>query len=599
MKRLLLLVILASSVAIILAQEERKIVILHTNDLHSRLYGYSPESAYSPLIPGNDKTVGGFARIASVLKSENGMNSDITLTIDAGDFLMGTLFHALEPKTGFQLRLMKKMGYDLVCLGNHEFDFGPEVLAAIIEKSAEQEEIPAILAGNIVFSTRDTGDDKLEKLFATGKIFRSMIIEKSGLKIGIFSILGKDAVDVAPLARPVTFSKQISTAGIIVKDLKKEGCDLIICVSHSGVSKNKKGQWEGEDVDLAKSVKGIDVIISGHTHTRLESPLIINGIPIVQTGEYGQNVGKLVLSWKSGKLGFEDYKLIPVDDSIIGDVNIEALIDRQQKIITMDILDPIGVGYFDPVAETDFMLECNEQGDFKFSNLGPMVADAIHYYINKHSVEGCDMSMVATGIIRDRIVQGPMSAPDIFRVMSLGSGNDEVPGYPLARLYVTGKELKNILEILQVAYKSSPSNYCFYSGMKAEFDPGRGLLRKISRIEIKGKNGSIKEVDFSKKNKTLYSVTANSYMLEFISIIRKKSMGLIRVIPKDVDGQPVTDIRKAVIDMNDSIPGIQEGKEWIALLEFIMSMRDSDNDGLPDIDRKYMLPVRTFIDVKR
>ncbi len=90
--------------------------------------------------------------------------------------------------------------------------------------------------------------------------------------------------------------------------------------------------------------------------------------------------------------------------------------------------------------------------------------------------------MVAAGVIRDKIVPGEQAAPDIFRVMSLGSGKDDVPGYPLSRLYVTGKELKSILEILQVAYKSSPDNYCYYSGIRVEYNPDKGLLRKSEKL---------------------------------------------------------------------------------------------------------------------
>jgi len=221
--------------------------------------------------------------------------------------------------------------------------------------------------------------------------------------------------------------------------------------------------------------------------------------------------------------------------------------------------------------------------------------------VNKYSVEGSDVSMVAAGVIRDKFAPGVLSAPDVFSVMSLGSGSDNIPGYPLARLYVTGKELKNILEILQVAYKSTPDNYCYYSGLRIEYDPGRGLLKKISKIEIINQpaGGSIKGIDFSKKNKALYSITANSYMLEFIGIIKKMSFGLINVVPKDASGNPVTDMKRAIIDMNESIPGIQEGKEWLALLEFIGSMKDFDNNRIPDIDKKYSVPVQTFFPVKR
>jgi 5'-nucleotidase len=455
------------------------------------------------------------------------------------------------------------------------------------------------LSGNAEFSSSDPGDDGLEKLFSDGTISRKLVIKKEGLTIGFFSLLGINAADVAPLARPVKFSKQVSFAKSMVKELQNENCDIIICVSHSGVAMGKDGRWTGEDAKLAETVKGIDVIISGHTHTKLDKPLVVNGVPVIQAGENGQYVGRMVLTWSEGKMRMDDYTLIAVDDNIRGDAETGKLIEGQQDLITKEILAPLGIRYFDPVAETGFQLECNINGDFISSNLGPLVADAIHYYVNKHSATRTDVSMVAAGVIRDKLVPGVLSAPDIFSVMSLGSGSDNIPGYPLARLYVTGKELKNILEILQVAYKSSPDNYCYYSGLRVEYDPGKGLLKKISRIEICNADGSVRNVDLSKKNKTLYSITANSYMLEFIGIIKKMSFGLINVVPKDASGNPVTDMKSTIIDMNGSATGIQEGKEWLALLEFIGSMKDTGNNNIPDIDRKYTVPVQTFYRVKK
>ena len=599
MKRILFSSLLLSVIVTVSAQEEKKIILLHTNDLHSRLNGFAPESDYSPYLTGNDRTKGGFARIAAIIKKEKEENQGLTLTVDAGDFLMGTLFQSLEVKTGFQLGLMQKMGYDLVCLGNHEFDFGTVKLAEIINRAGEDGTIPPILSGNAVFSSSDPGDDGLEKLFSTGTISRKLVIKKEGLTIGFFSLLGINAADVAPLARPVKFSKQVSFARSMVKELRNENCDIIICVSHSGVAMGKDGKWTGEDVKLAETVKGIDVIISGHTHTKLDKPLVVNGVPVIQAGENGQYVGRMALTWSEGKIRMDDYTLIAVDDNIMGDAKTGKLIEGQQDLVTKEILAPLGIRYSDPVAETGFQLECNVNGDFAGSNLGPLVADAIQYYVNKHSAEGTDVSMVAAGVIRDRFVPGILSAPDIFSVMSLGSGSDDIPGYPLARLYVTGKELKNILEILQVAYKSSPDNYCYYSGLRVEYDPGKGLLKKISRIEICNAEGSVSMVDLSKKNKTLYSITANSYMLEFIGIIKKMSFGLINVVPKDASGNPVEDMKSAIIDMNGAATGIQEGKEWLALLEFIGSMKDTSGNNIPDIDTRYSVPVRTFFKVKK
>jgi 5'-nucleotidase/UDP-sugar diphosphatase len=598
MKKYYLFLFLFVSFLPLLAQTEKKITILHTNDLHSRLMGFSPESAYSSTSVNDDKTVGGFARIASIIESEKNASEGITLVVDAGDFMMGTLFPCLEKKSGFQLRLMKEMGYDVLGLGNHEYEFGPEWLASVIDISAKNGKIPSLLTGNARFDKNDKRDDALEKEVSDSLLRRKVIITKDGIKIGFFSILGKNAVSVAPNAEPVAFEKQISFAKKMVKELKSEKCNIVICISHSGVAKDKNGEWGGADVELAKSVKGIDIIIGGHSHTKLDQPIIIKGIPIVQTGEFGKYVGALSLSYSSKKLKIEGYRLIPVDDRVMGDEKINRLIEDQKEKINLEILKPLGLNYNRPVAETVFKIESNETGDYFNSNLGPFIADAIHYYVNKHNSKGTDLSMVAEGMIFDKIVPGILTVPDIFRVMPLGSGNDEIPGYALSRLYITGRELKSVLEILQIAGKSDAENYCYYSGIRVGFNPGRGLFKKIRKIEIVHPDGSISNVDFSKRNKTLYSITADSYMLKFIGIIKKMSFGLINVVPKDEEGNKIKDMKTIVIDMDGKRSGVQEGKEWLALIEYLNSMNDTNGSGVPDIDEKYKFPVKCFFPVK-
>ncbi len=579
------------------AQNEKKIVILHTNDLHSRLMGYAPESAYSPMTINDDKTVGGFARIAAIIRDEKEKNEGTTLLVDGGDFLMGTLFQGLETKTGFQLRLMKTIGYDAVCIGNHEFDYGPDKLADIVNSGLKGGDIPPLLLSNAVFDSKDPGDDTLEELFISNTIGRKLIIERDGLKIGFFSLLGKVADDNAAFAPPVTFSNQIHTAKKMVRELQDDGCEIIICLSHSGVSPGESGEWSGEDVKLAEKVKGINAVISGHTHTRLDKPILVNGTPVVQTGAYGKFVGKLSLTYADGNVRFSDYSLIPVDDRIIGDASVNKLIEDQKEAVATEILEPLKIEYNEPLVEAGFSLVCDEQGDIKNSNLGPLVADAIYSYVNNHSESGADISIVAVGVIRDMIVPGFQTVPDIFNIMSMGQGDDGIPGYPLAKVYVTGRELKSILEILQVAYKSTPGNYCYYSGMKVDFDPEKGMLRKINKIDIISPGGDVKEVNFSRKEKELYSITANSYMLESVGIIKKMSFGLLNVVPKDAFGNPITDMKTAVIDIDGSLEGIQEGKEWLALVEYLTSMNDTNGNGIPDIDRKYKSAIQTFFNI--
>jgi 5'-nucleotidase len=598
----ILVIFLSFQFSVIFSQTgpSKKLVILHTNDMHSRLEGYGPSSEFTPGTTGDDSTVGGFSRIATILKNEKSKNPDITLIVDDGDFLMGTLFHHGEEISGFQLPLMRKMGYEVVSVGNHEFDYGPEVLSQIIRNSAERGEIPGLLLSNVVFDDNDPGDDSLEDLYNNDLIRRSTIINKGGLKIGFFALMGADADDVAPFAPPVTFSKQRKCARKISRELKSLGCDLVICLSHSGIEKDRKGRWKGEDVKLAKKVRDLDLIISGHTHSTLEKPLVIKGIPIVQAGDFGRFVGRLEMDISNGDAEIISYSLIKVDDSVKGDDDVQELISQRKKSINLDLLNPLEYNIADTIIKTSFELVCDEYGgDLENSNLGPLVADAIYNYVNSGIPGGTDVSMVATGVIRDRIIPGHQTVQDIFRVISLGSGDDNIPGYPLAQVYVTGIELKRIIEILLVAYKSSPSNYCYYAGLEVHFDPEKGLLRKIESIKVRNDSGDLVQIDLSKKNPELYSITANSYMLEFIGIIKKMTFGLVNVIPKSMDGNAITDMKKTIIDFDTGKSGIQEGKEWIALVEFLRAMKDNDGDGITDLDEYYLKPPYNIIPINK
>ena len=580
-------------------QSGNRIVILHTNDLHSRLDGFSPSLNYTPLTINDDKTIGGFSRIASIINKEKGTGRDNTIVVDAGDFLMGTLYHYMEEHNGFQLRLMKEMGFELVALGNHEFDFGPGKLATIINKSRTLGDTPQLMLTNIECDPESSEDDDIEKLVESGVIARTFIIEKNDLKVGFFSLMGEDADDVAPFAEPVRFGKQIKYAKRAVKELLGKDADIVICLSHSGLTKLDDGTWEGEDYELAGKVDGIDLIISAHTHSILAEPLIVNGTTIVQTGSEGRNIGRVELESVDGKVRLVSYNLIPVNDALMGSADIQQKIDIQKDLISEKLLKPLGYNAESPIVESDFEAVCNEYGgDLENSNLGPLVADAIHRFINLNSETGSDISMVATGVIRDRIPVGKSSVQDIFRIMSLGSGDDPVPGYPLARIHLTGREIKNVIEILMHTSKSSPSNYCYFSGLELDFNPEKGLLKKISSIRLTDKNGEKKELDLSKKNQTLYSVSANAYMLKFIGIIKKTTLGLVNVTPKNARGEEIVDMSRSVIDFDLSKDGVQEGKEWIALVEYLNSMKDTDGDGIPDLDEYYRKPPLRLKPVK-
>ncbi|MEN8122057.1 MAG: bifunctional UDP-sugar hydrolase/5'-nucleotidase [Bacteroidota bacterium] len=565
------------------ASISQKLVILHTNDMHSMLTGFGPELSYTPMSINDDQTIGGFARLATLLKEEKAKSPNSTLIVDAGDFLMGTIFHATEQEAGFQIPLMKKMGYDAITIGNHEFDYGPVALSKVINSSAKSGEIPEIIASNLVFSQTSKADNGLEKLVKENIIKEYTIIEKNGLKLGIIGIVGEDADNVAPNAKPVTFAKQIKTTKKLVDKLKNvEKVDLVICLSHSGFYPDeKKGGYAGEDIKLAEKVKGLDIIISGHTHVKTEKAIKVNNTIIVQTGEYVKNLGRLELNIENKKIKSFEFLLIPVDDKIMGDAEANKLINDYKEIVSKKYFSPLGFSYAQPIAETGFTLKRNSLIDKKVGTIGTFVADAIKFYVDKYS-DDVDLAIVASGMIRENIMMGEITAPDIFRVSPLGVGFDDIPGYPISKIYITGNEVKKLMEVVVMAQKPGDDSYINYSGVKIDVDKSKMMLRKVRKVYLEGE-----ELDISKSNKKLYSVAASSYLLQFIGRIKKISHGLIKVVPKDEKGNVITDMSKQIIDFDTNKKGKQEGKTWIALIEYLKSFEDMNSNGLPEIPIRY------------
>jgi 5'-nucleotidase len=565
------------------AIQAQRLTLLHTNDLHSKLTGYGPESDYTPLEINNDNTLGGFARMATIISSYKKSAPEQTLVVDAGDFLMGSLFHVPEQESGFQLNLMKKMGYDFITIGNHEFEFGSKVLAKIIKAAQKEGGYPKIVASNLVFS-KNKEDDSLQNLFENGAILPYDVFQKNGLKIGIFGLIGIDAASVAPASKPVTFADPFKTAAKTAKYLKKvEKADIVILLSHAGIVVDEKtGGFTGEDFKIARKAPEIDVIIGAHTHTRTPQFLKVGKTYIVQTGSYGAEMGKIELSFANGKIDNFAFELLPVDDKIKGDEAIQKEIDDYISFINKNYLEPANLNYSEIIGKTSFNLTIDFE-KLNESNLGPFVADASKYYLGKTG-NNVDISLVASGTIRENIIAGKsqiITPADAFRVMSLGNGKDNFPGYPLAVIYITGREMKDLAEAIVMLSKKGGDGFIYYSGLEIETNPEKGFLKKVQQVKIGGQ-----PIDYSKKNTQLYAVSANTYLLGFIGRIKKMSFGLLKVEPKDKNGFPISDIFKQLADADKARDGIQEAKEWIALIEYIRSFQ-KNSDGIPEIPVQY------------
>ena len=579
---------------------DQAITIVHTNDLHSHLLGFSPNIDYTPLTTGDDSTVGGWARIATVISDVRRARTNPVLVLDAGDFLMGSLFHMLSREEAFELRLMGEMGYDVVTLGNHEFDLKPAGLARILTTAERSGRIPPLVLSNAIFSQESAADDDLEKVFA-GEIVRPYrVIEKNGIRIGLFGLMGKDAAEVAPFASPVTFEDPVAVAGRMVETLRgKERADMVICLSHSGLAEDPE---RSEDEILAEQVPGIDIIISGHTHTKTDLRKVHDTL-IVQAWCYGRQVGVLDITWGDGVISLEKYHRVDIDDSIRGDPRIAGLVDTFESRINQEFLASKGFSFRQIIAHTPFPLEIREDE----CNLGNLLADSLPWYIHRQNtdpdnpVPPVEIAVISNGVIRDAIEPGKtgrIAVCDAFRAIPLGIGFDDQAsmGYPLISFYVYPSEVKKALEILTSIYPLKGADYYLQtSGVRFSYNPYRMIFDRITEIWLGDEEKGYTRLDYSPSNRRLIRVAADIYNATFLKIVGDFTWHILDIVPKDRRGNPIEDLRTVRVDADRQTPGIQELKEYMGFLEYIRSFPDVTGDGVADIPEKYRGKLRRQI----
>ena len=570
---------------------EERLTIIHTNDLHSHILGFSPNIDYRPDITGGDATKGGWARVATVIKREKEKRNNPVLVLDGGDFLMGSLFHMIAREEAAELRLMKDMGYDALTLGNHEFDLKPKGLARILHSAAAKGGMPAIVFSNAIFSKESDRDDALEEVFNQGMVKPYVVLERGGIKIGIFGLLGKDAAEKAPFASPVQFRDPVEISREMVKVLReKEKVDMVICLSHSGLSEAKS---RSEDEILAGKVQGIDVIVGGHSHTRLEKPIVINSTIIVQAAAYGNCVGVLDLLMNKGKARQKNYRLIDIDASIPGDMALQKKVESFIDTIDQEVLRGVNLSFKKVIGQTSFDLTIAEDE----SNLGNLIADSIRWYVNKHDYDPGDpltriaVAIESNGVIRDNLLRGKtgsLAVCDVFATIPLGIGMDDTMSYPLITCYVYASEIKKALEVLTSIYPRKGSSYYLQvSGLKFTYNPRRVIFDRVTNIWLGSEEEGYLPLDYSESNKNLYRMAANIYNAAFIKLVGKFTYQMLNIIPKDRKGAPVADLAALRVDADKNQAGIQELKEWVGVMEYIKSFPDANGDGLPDIPDKY------------
>ena len=465
---------------------EGKLVVVHTNDMH----GYYETT----------ETSIGIAGVAGLKNYYEAQGADVLL-LDAGDFSQGsTLVSYYKGKNAAEY--MAAAGYDAVSMGNHEFDYSFDALLDNMKVLTDAG--VKVIDANVI--NKETG----KSYFDANAVF-----EFDGIKVGVF---GLDTSETLTKASPsnvkaVNFldkEEMFKEAQAQVDKLKSAGCDYIIALTHLGVDEESVGR---RSTDLAAAVKGIDLIVDGHSHTVIDGGEKVGDTVIVSTGSYLANVGTVVID-KEAKT--EEAKLIAAADYAAG----TAQYDETVKALVAEDVAEVAEAYSKVFAKTEVHLEGTKQiVRSQETNLGDFTADAYLYTAQKYADEhelgvNVDCAISNGGGIRVSVEPGDISMDTLVTIFPFGNN--------VCLVTITGEQLLEVLEASTFCTPETIGGFPQVAGIEYKLDVSvpyengeqypdstyYAPAKPGSRVTIKSVNGKAFDP------KAEYTVAVNNFQAE-------------------------------------------------------------------------------------
>ena len=451
------------------AEMAGKTVILHTNDVHGAVEGY--------------------AYIAQLKADYEAKGAEVIL-VDAGDFSQGTTYVS-STKGADAVTMMNAAGYDVVTLGNHEFDYG----YAQLKENMSKAKFKVVCAD--VFNEDGTPIFDASYTYTT----------KSGVKVGFFGMETPETQTKAnpALIKGLTFAdKDAFTKAAADQVAALKDADVVICLAHLGVDAESAPY---RSTDLYAAVKGIDFIVDGHSHTVMTKGE--KGEPIQSTGTAFKNIGVIVIDNASKKI--ESNSLYEIKEDTAKDATVAAA----AKVIVDRVNNEYGVKFATSKVELNGAKAPNGNRDVETNN-GDLITDAMRWKVlqNKDGLTVNEDHVVAItngGGIRAAIAKGDVTKKDINTVLPFGN--------TVAVVYVTGEQLLEALEASTFSTPTAVGGFPQVSGINFTIHTGKAYDKNdatypestyygpktINRVVINSVNGK----EF--KANEVYAVVTNNF----------------------------------------------------------------------------------------
>lgn len=441
------------------AQADYTLHVIHINDLHSRI---EPINRFDSTCSAEDnaegKCFGGVARVKTMidqLRAE--LDGQNVIVLDAGDQYQGSLMYTTY-KGDVEAEMMEKIGFDVMAVGNHEFDDGDEGLLKLIDNVS----FP-VISGNLDVSQSNILADKVQN---------HVVLEVGGEKIGIVSALAVDTVETSSPSDAVIFQNEIDSISADVATLTAEGVTKIIALTHVGLPK---------DLEIAAAVPGLDAVVGGHSHTYLSAsdpdragayPTFASQedgtlVPVVQAYAYSKYVGHLELNFDDeGNLTYASGDTILLDASVEEDAEIVARV--------AELAGPIEEMKTRIVAEAAEAIEGSRDVCRAMEcPMGNLVADAM---LDRVQDQGVQIAIQNGGGLRSSIDAGEVTMGEVLSVLPFQN--------TLSTFEVTGAQILAALENGVSQVEEGAGRFPQVAGMSFTVDLTQAPGSRISNVMV-------------------------------------------------------------------------------------------------------------------
>ncbi|MBD3764504.1 MAG: 5'-nucleotidase C-terminal domain-containing protein [Rhodobacterales bacterium] len=442
------------------AKADYTLHVLHVNDVHSRIEAINRfDSTCSAKEAEANECFGGVARLYTKVNELRGAlqaAGQNVIVLDAGDQFQGSLMYTAY-KGEVEAEMMQKIGFDAMAVGNHEFDDGPDGLAAFLGKVS----FP-VISGNL---------DLSRSAALGGKVQNHTVLDVGGQKIGLVSVLATDTVDTSSPGPDVIFQDEIDSLKADVAELEAQGVTRIIALTHVGYRK---------DQEIAAAVPGIDAVVGGHSHTYLSSsdpkragayPTMVSRgndvVPVVQAYAYTKYLGHLELTFDdAGNLIHAGGDTILLDASVTPDPEIEARVrelagpieELKTRVVAETTAD------IDGSRDTCRQMECA---------MGNLVAEAM---LDRVRDQGITVAIQNGGGLRTSIDAGPVTMGEVLSVLPFQN--------TLSTFEATGAQILAALENGVSQVEEGAGRFPQVAGLKFTFDPAQPAGSRVSDVMV-------------------------------------------------------------------------------------------------------------------